>query len=181
MTQYPETCARRRHGGRWTRMGHRHRPAMTLNDGQCRNGYPRHCGIAALPQVRRRFPKVIGWYQRAALQIVTSAYSGLRTTWAKAASFQPRAFAIPRNFRRVANAVCTTVLGKCPAPDGIIGSVAVTPVNSRTPTSRSRFATADPLGRVRESHPGAVRAANGTRSGRRSHPCLRGPPPHAWP
>jgi hypothetical protein len=55
---------------------------------------------------------------------------------------------------------------------------AVRPVNSRRPTSRSRFATADPLGRVHESHPGAVRAANGTRAagaltlpsgGRRTH------------
>jgi len=62
----------------------------------------------------------------------------------------------------------------------IVGSVAVTPVNSRTPTSRSRFATADPPGRVRESHPEAVRAANGTRAGRRSHPRIRRPP-HARP
>ena len=51
---------------------------------------------------------------------------------------------------------------------------------SRTPTSRSRFATADLPGRVRESHPGAVRAANGTRAGRRSHPRIRRPP-HARP
>jgi hypothetical protein len=54
------------------------------------------------------------------------------------------------------------------------------PVSSRTPTSRSRFATADRPGRVRESHPGAVRAANGTPAGRRSHPRLRAPP-HALP
>ena len=58
----------------------------------------------------------------------------------------------------------------------IVGSVAVTPVNSRTPTSRSRFETADPPGRVRESHLEAVRAANGTRDGRRSHPRIGGPP-----
>ena len=54
------------------------------------------------------------------------------------------------------------------------------PVNSRRPTSRSRFATADPPGRVRASHPGAVRAANGTRACRRSHPPVPGPP-HARP
>ena len=57
---------------------------------------------------------------------------------------------------------------------------AVTPVSSRTLTSRSRFATADPLGRVRESHRGAVRAANGTRACRYSHPRIRGRP-HAQP
>jgi hypothetical protein len=60
------------------------------------------------------------------------------------------------------------------------GDLDFTPVNSRRPTSRSRFATADPLGRVRESHPGAVRAANGTRACRRSHPPVPGPP-HARP
>ena len=59
-------------------------------------------------------------------------------------------------------------------------SQAVTPVSSRTPTSRSRCATADPPGRVLESPPGAVRAANGTRAGRRSHPRIRGRP-HARP
>jgi hypothetical protein len=59
-----------------------------------------------------------------------------------------------------------------PRVEALVGQCrqAVTPVNSRTPTSRSRFATADPPGRVRESHPGAVRASNGTRAGRRSHP-----------
>jgi hypothetical protein len=57
---------------------------------------------------------------------------------------------------------------------------AVTPVSSRTPTSRSRFAIADPPGRVRESHRGAVRAANSTRAGRRSHSRIRGRP-HARP
>ena len=64
--------------------------------------------------------------------------------------------------------------------DGNRTRAAGTPVSSRTPTSRSRFATADRPGRVRESHPGAVRAANGTRAGRRSHPRIRGPP-HARP
>ena len=53
------------------------------------------------------------------------------------------------------------------------GDARFEPVSSRTRTSRSRFATADPPGRVRESHPGAVRAANGTRGGRRSHPRIR--------
>jgi hypothetical protein len=69
-----------------------------------------------------------------------------------------------------------------PRVEALVGQCrqAVTPVNSRRPTSRSRFATADPLGRVRESHPGAVRAANGTRACRRSHPPVRGPP-HARP
>jgi hypothetical protein len=56
----------------------------------------------------------------------------------------------------------------------------ITPVNSRRPTSRSRFATAHPARRVRESHPGAVRAANGTRAGPRSHRPVPGPP-HARP
>jgi len=50
------------------------------------------------------------------------------------------------------------------------------PVNNRRRTSRSRFATADPLRRVRESHPGAGRAANGTRTCRRAHPPVRRPP-----
>src|SRR5207302_10715828 len=49
------------------------------------------------------------------------------------------------------------------------------PVNSQTPTSRSRFATADPPGRGRESHPEVVRAANGTRAGRQSRHRIRGP------
>jgi arsenate reductase (thioredoxin) len=44
------------------------------------------------------------------------------------------------------------------------------PISSRTPTSRSHFAAADPPVQVHESHPGAVRAANGTRAGRRAHP-----------
>jgi hypothetical protein len=56
---------------------------------------------------------------------------------------------------------------------------AVTPVSSRRPTSRCRFATADRQGRGRGSHPGAVRAASGTRAGRRA-PRIRGPP-HAPP
>ncbi len=51
---------------------------------------------------------------------------------------------------------------------------AVTPVSSRKPTSRSRFATADPPEQVRESHRGAVRVANGTRAGLHSHPRIRG-------
>ncbi len=55
---------------------------------------------------------------------------------------------------------------------------AITPVGRRTPTSRCRFATADRQGRVRGSHPGAVRAATGTQAGRRA-PRIRGP--HAPP
>ena len=55
-----------------------------------------------------------------------------------------------------------------------------TPVNNRTSTSKSRFATAHPPGRVRESHPGAVPAANGTRADRRSHPHIWRPQ-HARP
>src|SRR5438445_349028 len=46
--------------------------------------------------------------------------------------------------------------------------------------STFHFATADRRGRVRESHSGVVRAANGTRACRRSHPRVRGPP-HARP
>ena len=51
------------------------------------------------------------------------------------------------------------------------------PVNSRRPTSKSRFATAGPPGRGRELHPGAVLAANGTPTWRRYHPPVPGPPP----
>ena len=40
------------------------------------------------------------------------------------------------------------------------------PINSRIPTSRCRFATADRPGQDRESHPAAGRAASGTRAGR---------------
>src|SRR5205823_10754942 len=43
---------------------------------------------------------------------------------------------------------------------------------SRTPTSRSRFANADPPGRVRESPPVAGRAATGTRLALRRRPLL---------
>ncbi len=60
------------------------------------------------------------------------------------------------------------------------GSLAWLLLTSRTPTSRSHFAIADPPGRVRESHPGGVRAANGTRAGRRSRPRIRGQP-HVQP
>jgi hypothetical protein len=56
---------------------------------------------------------------------------------------------------------------------------AVTPVSSRRPTSRCRFATADRQGRGHGSPPGAVRAASRTRAGRRA-PRIRGPP-HAPP
>ena len=47
-------------------------------------------------------------------------------------------------------------------------------VSSRTPTSRSRFATADRPGRARGSLPAAVRVASDTRAGRRSHRRFRG-------
>jgi hypothetical protein len=53
-------------------------------------------------------------------------------------------------------------------------------VNIRTPTSRSRCATAGRRGRGHGSHPGAVRAANGTRVVRRSQSRPR-ERPHALP
>jgi hypothetical protein len=58
MTQVSATCSRLRHGCRWTRMGHGHRPAVTFNDGRWRNGYPRPRGITA---GQNAFPKVTGW------------------------------------------------------------------------------------------------------------------------
>jgi hypothetical protein len=48
-------------------------------------------------------------------------------------------------------------------------------VSSRTPTSRSRFATAGHPGRVRESLLAAVCVANDIRAGRRSRRRVRGP------
>ena len=86
-------------------------------------------------------------------------------------ALDPRSIASGDSVRRSRRRV-EALVGQC--------RQAVTPVSSRTPTSRSRFATADPPGRVRESHRGAVRAANGTRAGRRSHPRIRGRP-HARP
>ena len=59
-------------------------------------------------------------------------------------------------------------------------SASVVRQSARTPTNKSRCASAGHPGRVRESHPGAVRAANGTRAVRRRRSCLQ-EPPHAPP
>lgn len=79
----------------------------------------------------------------------------------------------------VAPLICTyprrwTTDSVCRFAAGSIDGRIVESVSSRTPTSRSRCATADPPERVHESHSGVVRAASGIHAVRRSQPCLRG-------